>query len=165
MFRRRSIDVPGSVPGERVLATAATPTGTMIATTRRLMLPGAADAAGEPGVAVEWSEVETAAWDRDDQTLVITLVSGTGERPRRRRVAIDEPGRLLDVVRERVTASVIISRRVAISGRQGVRVTGRRTWRDEIVWSATLDAGVDLDDPMVRQRVDDAVALVRSEVE
>ncbi len=41
-------------------------------------------------------------------------------------VPIDEPGRLLELVRERVTASVVFQRHVAIDGRRGVRVIARR---------------------------------------
>lgn len=145
--------------GERVLARATGPDGLVVATTHRLRLPG------PPGEAVEWSRIDNATWNGDDQVLMVTEVPGpTGRRPRHR-IAIHEPGRLVDVVREQVTASVLISRRIAVDGPRSIRVTGRRTADGGIVWSAELDPGIDMDDQATRQRVDDAVALVRGEVE
>lgn len=159
MRLRRTRDVEGLEPRERVLATATGPDGRVVATTYRLMLPSAA------GAAVEWGKVETATWDGDERVLAVAEVAGPSGRHRRHSVVIDEPGRLVDVVREQVTASVIISRHIVVDGRRGVRVTGRRTPQDEIVWSAVLDPGVDMDDPATRERVQAAVALVRGEVE
>ncbi|TDE11510.1 hypothetical protein [Jiangella asiatica] len=155
-LRRRNPPIDGMVPGERVLAAATGPDGEVVATTHRLMLRD---------TAIEWSRVDTASWDGEAELLALTEVPEPTGRQRRHRVALDQPGRLVDVVREQVTASVLISRHVAVNGRRGVRVTGRRTASDEIVWSAALDPGIDLDDPATRVRVDAAVALVRNEVE
>ncbi|TDD70068.1 hypothetical protein E1262_10910 [Jiangella aurantiaca] len=154
--RQRPPAIDGLAPGERVLATADGPDGEVAATTHRLLLRG---------TSVEWARVETAAWDGDAELLVVTeLPDGNGRR-RRHRVALESPRRLVDVVREQVTQSVVISRHVAVDGRRGVRVTGRRTPSDEIVWTAAVDSGIDLRDPGTKARVDAAVALVRNEVE
>ncbi|RIQ22519.1 hypothetical protein DY240_13755 [Jiangella rhizosphaerae] len=139
-----------------MLATAGGPDGDVVATTRRLLLRG---------TSVEWVRVETAAWDGDAAVLVVTEVPDSRGRRGRHRVALESPGRLVDVVREQVTQSVVISRHVAVDGRRGVRVTGRRTPADEIVWTAAVDSGLDLRDPGTKARVDAAVALVRNEVE
>lgn len=155
-LRRRFPDIGGLERGERVLATASGPDGDVVATTHRLILRD---------TSVEWTRIDSAAWDGDDQVLALTEVPERTGRQRHHRVAVEEPGRLVDVVREQVTASVLISRHVAVDGRRGVRVTGRHTPGDEIVWSAALDSGVDLADPVTKQRVDAAVALVRNEVE
>lgn len=160
MRRRRARGIEGIErlePGERVLATADGPDGPVTATTRRLVLP--------TGTSLAWTAIETAGWDRAESVLTVAEVPVTTPKGRRHRLRLDRPGRLTDVVREQVTASVVISRRMPVDGARGVRVTGRRTPDDELIWSVQLDAGIDIDDPATRARVDEAVALVRSEVE
>lgn len=118
-----------------------------------------------PGRTLAWDEIERATWDGDDDTLLVVEVATASARPVRHRLRITAPGRLVDVVREQVTASVILTRFVPIDGRRGVRVTGRRTRGGDLVWSAALDAGIDRADPGTRARIDAAVAAVRAEVE
>jgi hypothetical protein len=148
--------VAGLEQGERVLASGSGPEGELVATSRRLILPS-----GSLG----WDEIERATWDGDERVLDVYEVARSADRPMRRRIAITEPGRLVDVVREQVTASVVISRHVAIRGRHGVRVTGRRRSDGGITWIAALDPGIDSDDPATRAQIDSAVASVRSTVE
>jgi hypothetical protein len=154
--RERPVRIEGLEKGERVLAAAAGPDGEVTATTHRLLLRD---------TSIEWSRVETAAWDGDAELLVVTEVPDARGQRRRHRVALESPRRLVDVVREQVTQSVVISRHIAVDGRRGVRVTGRRTTAGDIVWTAALDSGIDLRDPDTKARVDAAVALVRNEVE
>lgn len=154
--RRGPGQIDGLEKGERVLAAAAGPDGEVVATTHRLRLRD---------TSVEWSRVETASWDGDAELLVVTEVPDSRGHRQRHRVALESPQRLVDVVREQVTQSVVISRHILVDGRRGVRVTGRRTAADEIVWTAALDSGIDLHDPGTKARVDAAVALVRNEVE
>ncbi|WP_157574850.1 hypothetical protein [Jiangella muralis] len=148
--------VDGLAPGERVLASGTGPDGDVAATTHRLRLRD---------TSVAWSAVETASWDGDAELLVVTEVPDARGRRLRHRVALESPRPLVDVVREQVTQSVVISRHIAVDGRRGVRVTGRRTPADDLVWTAALDSGIDLRDPETKARVDAAVALVRNEVE
>lgn len=159
--RSRRIEGLDLEAGERVLATAAAASGTMVATNRRLLIPAA-----EGFRAIRWETVENARWDRDGELLVVQEAVPIGSPPRSHRLRLDQPGRLLDVVREQVTASVVISRFVPLSGDRGVRVTGRRSaGRTALSWVVAVDGGVRLDDPSVRARVDEAVAAVRAEVE
>lgn len=144
-------------PGERLLATGSGPDGTASATTRGL--------SGPDGI-VEWHQVESATWDGENDVLTIIEVADRPSNKRRHRFTLDKPGRLVDVVREQVTASVLVSRHVPVeSNGRGVRVTGRRAPGDEVTWSAQVDSGIDMNDPATRARVDEAVALVRGEVE
>ena len=67
-------------------------------------------------------------------------------------VRIADPGRLLQLVRERVTASVLLQRRIVLPGsRKGLMVVARRSpHRDgEISWAVEYDVGVDPADPAV----------------
>ena len=148
-------------PGERVLASAAGEAGTLIATDRRLLVPGLA---GQGGIG--WETVERAIWDGDSELLTITQTAPLGSRPRQHRLHIEAAERLLDVVREQVTASVVISRYVPIEGDRGVRITGRRQpGRAGLAWVVTVDNGLPIDAADVRKSIEAAVKAVRSEVE
>ncbi len=130
--------------------------GEVVATTRRLILPHRT---------LGWEQIHSAAWDRDAAVLEVVEAAAGSVRGSRHRVPIAEPGPLVDVVREQVTASVVIDRHIAIQGRRGVRVTARRAGDGDIRWTAALDPGIRHDDPEMRPLIDEAVALVRSEVE
>ncbi len=60
------------------------------------------------------------------------------------------------MVRERVTASVVLQRRVTVRGAQGLFVVARRAPNGDsaITWAYELDAGLDPDDPEVRRLAD-----------
>ncbi|NDL56815.1 hypothetical protein [Phytoactinopolyspora mesophila] len=156
LFKRTSgADVQGLEQGERVLATAEGPDGRLAATDRRLLWPGGS---------IYWHEVDRATWKSDENEFDVTPVA-TSDHAKRYRIPLSEPGRLVDVVREQVIASVVITRHVPLDGRRGVRVTGRRKADRSLVWHAVLDAGVDVEAPQIRERLDAAVAQVRSEIE
>lgn len=164
MLRRRSVRVPDDLdlePGERLLAVAEGPDTVVSATTRRLAVSG--------GPSWPWHAVERASWDGDAETLTVIPTSAaraTDERGRSRHVVVlTAPGRLVDIVREQVNASMVIDRHIPVDGRRGVRVTGRRTADGDLAWHARLDAGLRPDDPETKRRIDDAVASVRHEVE
>jgi hypothetical protein len=162
LFRR--LAVPAGLmlePGERLLARAESETGAIAATTQRLLLP--ADGGFH---AIGWENVERATWSRDDDQLVVIETAPLGAEPRRHRIGLGEASQFLDVVREQVQASVVISRHVPIAGERGLRVSGRRRpGLQRLAWVVAVDSGIDLEDPAVRARIESAVALVRAEVE
>jgi hypothetical protein len=160
-FLRRSGRVEGVVleNGERALASAASAAGSVVATDRRLLIP-----APDGYHSIGWDRVDRAAWDGDAEVLVVAESAPLGSPRRDHRLRVEDPRRLLDVVREQVTASVVLTRHVPIDGSLGVRVTGRRR-RDGIAWLVAVDDGLRLDDPAIRRLVDAAVASVRAEVE
>jgi hypothetical protein len=79
---------------------------------------------------------------------------------------IDHPGQLLAFVRERVTASVVLQRRVVVRDRRGLTVVARRAPRGtgELTWSYELDAGLDPDDPEVRALAEQGVRTAAEEL-
>ncbi|HZY28483.1 MAG: hypothetical protein ACRDVO_13440 [Jiangellaceae bacterium] len=160
-FLRRSGRVEGVVleNGERALASAASAAGSVVATDRRLLVPTA-----DGYHSIGWDRVDRAAWDGDAEVLVVAESAPLGSPRRDHRLRVEDPRRLLDVVREQVTASVVLTRHVPIDGSLGVRVTGRRR-RDGITWLVAVDEGLRLEDPAIRRLVDAAVASVRAEVE
>lgn len=163
IFSRRRFGVDGVAlePGERVLASAASDGRAVIATDRRLLVPSPE---GHRGVG--WETIDRATWNNEDDLMTITETSPVGSRPRQYRLRVEDAGRLLDVVREQVTASIVISRYVLIEGRQGVRITGRRRHgRGTLSWVVAVDHGLSIDVPEVRSQIEAAVTAVRAEVE
>jgi hypothetical protein len=155
--------VPAAV-GERVLAWAESTSGQVAAGTRDALyvtVPGS-----DAQTRVPWEQVEAADWDRDTSQLRVTEVGSWGEARIEHILTIEEPGKLLELVRERVTASVVLQRHVPISGRRGVRVIARRAPRGDrpLAWFYEYDEGVDPDDPGVRVAAEAALAAARDEV-
>ena len=83
------------------------------------MLAGTREALYLDGTRLTWEDVEAADWDRDTELFRVIEVGHYGERRAEHRFAIAEPRRLLELVRERVTASVLLVRHVPIDGRRG----------------------------------------------
>lgn len=129
-------------PGELVLSHAEDEGGGyVVATDRALHLPG--------GRRVGWEHVEHAEWERTG--LHVREIVPLGERPRTHHLHIREPGRLPDIVQDRVTSSIAVNQYVRLEGDDGVRIVGRRTpGGDEVVWNLIFDAGLDPHDPEVR---------------
>ncbi|SFJ48844.1 hypothetical protein [Nocardioides psychrotolerans] len=149
-------------PGEQVLAWAVDATGEVVGGTRDALYVPAADDARIP-----WEEVEAADWDLDTSTLTVREVGSWGLTRPQHRITIAEPGRLLELVRERVTASIVLQRHVAVTGRRGVRVIARRAprGRADIAWFFEYDEGIDPEDSSVRASAEAALAAAKSEVQ
>ncbi|NYG55564.1 hypothetical protein [Nocardioides perillae] len=161
--RRPPAGLRGS-PGERLLAwaSASDGSGAAVGGTRDavLVLPGE----GDDVVRVPWEAVEAADWDADEGRLRVSEVGSWGEVRPVHVVALDDPDRLLQLVRERVTASVVLQRHVRLAGRRGVRVIARRAPAGgPLRWLYEYDEGVDPDDPDVRARAEAALAAALEE--
>jgi hypothetical protein len=138
--------------GKKVLAAAEARDGTwLLATRAALVLVEPLEAAGV--TTIPWQQVETADWSRDDDRLRVCEVGEYGEPRRVHELYLDEPGQLLPMVHERVTASVVLQRRVAVSGQRGLFVVARRAPNGDgtISWTYEFDAGVDPEDPEVHR--------------
>jgi hypothetical protein len=158
---RPSVDVAA---GEKVLAWAESASGPVVAGTRDALY--LTSSAAELDTRLPWEQVEAADWDRDTSRLRISEVGSWGEERVVHTLTIEEPGRLLELVRERVTASVVLQRHVPISGRRGLRVIARRAPRGDrpLAWYCEYDEGVDPDDPAVRAAAEAALTAARDEV-
>jgi len=146
-----------------VLATATATDGTVLAGTRDAFY--LVDGSGESH-RVPWEQVEAAGWDRDTATFRLSEVGSWGEERPVHTAVLDEPGRLLELVHERVTASVVLQRHVALGGRRSLRVIARRapSGAGGVQWVYEYDEGVDPDDPLVRIAARDALELARRDV-
>ena len=120
----------------------------------------------EETVRIPWEDVQAADWDRDTGLLRVSEVGTWGEARPEHTFTVEEPGRLLELLRERVTASVIFQRSVPVAGRRAVRVIARRAPRGDrpISWVYEFDEGLDPADPAVRRAAEAALAAARAEV-
>lgn len=153
--------LPSLARGERLLATASTTSGAVVGGSRdALHVPGR-----EPA-RLPWEEVATADWDVDERVLRVVEVGTYGAPLVEHRLALAEPDRLLALVRERVTASIVVQRHVPVRGRLGARVLGRRApgGNGPIGWYVDYDPGLDPADPEVAAVVDAALATARADV-
>ena len=160
MSRRRPR--PASLArGERLLAWAETDEGALVGGTRdALHLPER-----EPP-RLPWEEIATADWDADERRLHVVEIGSYGQLQPEHRLTLDDPDRLLSLVRERVTASIVVQRNVPVRGRLGVRVLGRRapSGQGAIAWFVDYDDGLDPADPEVASVVDEALVAARGDV-
>ena len=150
---------PVSLEGrERLLAWAETDNGAVVGGSRdALHLPD--------GTRLPWEEVATADWDVDERQLHVVEVGEFGRPQREHRLVLADPDRLLSLVRERVVASIVVQRHVAVGKRLGARVIGRRApgRRAGIAWFVDYDEGLDPADPAVAEVVAAALAAARGD--
>lgn len=146
--------------GERVLAGAADAVADgawHVGTDRALLV-----ATGDGWRRVPWERVDRARFDDDAERLEIVEVADFGEPEPTHLLLLAEPQRLLDLVRDRVTASILLSRNVPVPGSRGVKVIARRSpVGGPVEWSYWLDRGLRPDDPAVRF----AIAAGRADAE
>lgn len=154
--RQRRLTLPADVAarlelasGERPLAWALGTQGQWyVGTDRALHLTD-----GERFRKVVWEEIERADWQSEAGRLVVIEVASWGEPEARMEVTVEEPGRLLELLRERVTRSVVINMYAPVHGRRGLSVVGRRSPAadGQVTWSYLLAEGLDPDDPTVHE--------------
>ncbi|MDI6909816.1 hypothetical protein [Nocardioides sp.] len=155
--------------GERLLADAVAAEGHLGGTRDALYLVRSRDGAAfelSETVRIPWEDVEAADWDQETSVLRVSEVGSWGELRPAHRFTLDEPGRLLELVRERVTASIVLQRHVSIDERRGLRVIARRAPRGDrpVRWVYEYDEGVDPDDPEVSRLAGEALAAAQQDV-
>lgn len=78
---------------------------------------------------------------------------------------LGEPGRLPELFRERVAASIVVEKFVALAGQRGVTITARRDLGADaaISWHASLSPGLTWDTEGVREAAAAAETELRAE--
>ena len=173
-FRDRSGRVPPDVlaradlpRGERVLAHTVAKDGTWLLGTRlRLVVVGGGELPQEQrAVQIPWETVEDAVWKQDDARLRFTETGQYGEPRPTYSFEVEDPALLLQLVRERVTASVVLQRRVPVRGRLGLSVIARRSpGGGPVAWMHAYDVGLDPTDPEVAAVADQSLEQAQAEV-
>ena len=109
---------------------------------------------------VGWHEIEHGGWNAESRALSWTLYGG-----RRGRVGLDDPGRLPELFRERVSASIAVERFVPLRGERGVTITARRALDGSgtITWHSTLTRGLSWSTEGVSEEAERLTAELRSE--
>ena len=154
-------DTLGLTGGERVLASGQSKDGTWyVGTDRRLYI------AADDVIRLAWERVERASWDRESSELVVEEVADYGEGHPRHTALFDDPRRLLELLRERVTASVLLTRHVPVAGSRGIKVVARRSplRTGDVQFSYVLADGLDPADEKVLEAGRLGVAEVRSDL-
>ncbi|KHL12018.1 hypothetical protein CLV56_3343 [Mumia flava] len=148
--------------GERVLAVQQDNDGTWHAGT-----PGALWLAEDGGRRrIPWESVHRLVWDAQEKTLSIEAeIDG---EPVHRAVAMADAGRIVELGRERVEASILARSRRTVSGRRtgAVSVLARRSpaGGGPTVFQYVLDPGLTSDDPEVQDALAQALDAVREEL-
>ncbi len=145
-------------PGERVLAWTVDGSGRpVVASTAALYLPEDGGDSVRPE-RIPYEQVAAATWDEP----VLDVVT-VGPRRRRFVLQLDEPGMVPLTVRDRVTASIVVSEHVALIGTAGARITARRplVGAGAVSWNVVFDSGLDPADPQLRAAADEAIVRLR----
>lgn len=167
---RRGIAVPREVTRRaglgrfgRALAGARADDGTWLLGTRDALLRVPPE--GEPAV-LPWEQVEHADWSKDDARLRITEVGAYGEPRPEHAYAMSDPGLLVDLLRERVTASVVLQRHAVVRDGRGLFVIGRRApgGTGPVQWLFAFDEGLDPADPVARAAAQQALVEACAEI-
>ncbi|TNC39572.1 hypothetical protein [Mumia zhuanghuii] len=122
-------------------------------------------AADADHVRVPWEQVESLSWDAEAAT--VTVQWGAGDAIRRDVVAFADSGRLVELARERVDASIIARADERVGdGRDTVTVVARRSpaRRGPITYSYVLDQGLSSDDVQVQEAAARALASVQDDL-
>lgn len=147
LTRRKILPEGVTVPrGERVLAVG----GDAVATQSALYLAGS-----EGTVRLPWERVEQAGW----HSGVLTVRETGGAR---HAVRLAHPGSIPEAVRERFTATVVVSTHALLPGGQ-VRIIGRRAPAGDgtVRWTFVFDPGMNADDPGLRAQAEQALEEIR----
>jgi len=110
---------------------------------------------------VGWHEIESGNWNSETGRLSWRTYEG-----RRGMIDLAEPARLPELFRERIAASLVVEKFVALEGRRGVTISGRRDLAAPdrpIVWHRSLTRGVTWQTEGVEELAERALEEVRAE--
>jgi hypothetical protein len=144
----------------RILAWAKTSTGYCIASPTTLSY---GDEAGWTHVG--WHEIERGSWNAELRRLSWVLHAAPSKSSPRGSLELVQPGRLPDLFRERIVASIAVEKFVPLVGERGVTITARRDLGGSgtVVWHSTLTQGLSWQTDGVPAAVDQAMEQVKAE--
>jgi hypothetical protein len=147
---------PDLASGERILAVEGDGDGgSVVATTLALYH----QANGSPWSRLGWEETGRVSWDARHDRLDI------GDFTVRRRLTLSLPRVMVALVRERVAATWLASRRLTVTnGVTALVMARRRPGSSELVWVVALEGEVDGDEPAVRAGVLAAIHRLRADI-
>ena len=148
LFRRVPDEVGALLGDDRALAWSATdPDGWLAAGEERLV--------SSAGFDERWVAILGASWDAPLLEVTVWKLEGAQVE----RIVLPEAGVLPQVIRERITQSLLVQQHVTLRGKRGVRFLARRDpATDEVSWQRVLDPGIDPTDPQIRAEIAQAQA-------
>jgi len=156
-LRRVPAELKSRGDGDRVLAWAPSGSSWLAATEAALLLPE-----GFEPAELSWDLILRVTWPGD--FAEVAYQERAGGAPRVIKVPVHgEMEVLAAVVREHVMASIVVQHHVAVDGDRGARLVARRVpGETDFRWSVVFDSGVDSSSPEVRERIDSALATLRT---
>jgi hypothetical protein len=114
---------------------------------------------------VGWHEIERGSWNAELGKLSWALHAAPGQSSASGSLELVEPGRLPELFRERISATIAIERFVPLVGERGVTITARRDLGSTgtVFWHGTLTRGLSWETDGVRAAVDQAIEELRTE--
>jgi hypothetical protein len=114
---------------------------------------------------IGWHEIERGSWNAELGKLSWVLHTAPGKSSPRGTLELRKPGRLPQLFRERISATIAIERFVPLLGERGVTISARRDLGagGTIAWHSTLTRGLSWDTDGVRAAVDQAMEQLRAE--
>ncbi|MEO8107802.1 MAG: hypothetical protein ABI720_10845 [Actinomycetes bacterium] len=106
-----------------------------------------------------WEQIERASYDAGTLTVVLSADLGGATL----QIPVGDGRDVPVVVRDRVTATVLVDRFFVLDGEWGVRIVGRRGPSGDVAWRADLDPQL-TDDPAARADAAVVLAEVKAEV-
>jgi hypothetical protein len=114
---------------------------------------------------IGWHEIERGGWNAELRKLSWVLHGAPGNPSPRGSLQLVEPGRLPELFRERVSATIALERFIPLVGARGVTITARRDLGASgmVAWHSTLTRGLSWESDGVRAAVDQAMEELRAE--
>jgi hypothetical protein len=116
---------------------------------------------------IGWHEIEHGSWNSELRKLTWVRYAAPGEAPARGSLELTEPGRMPELFRECILATIAVEKFVPLSGERGVTITARRDLGrgGAVSWHGTLTRGLSWQTEGVPAAVDQAMEQVRAEYE
>lgn len=108
-----------------------------------------------------WHQIERGGWNGDDRRLTWILYDGG-----RGSATLGNPGRVPELFRERIAASIAIEEIIQVGGGRSVVVSGRRdlsTPDGTLEWRTSLSRGLSWQQPGLLDLAEDVLARLRAE--
>jgi hypothetical protein len=114
---------------------------------------------------IGWHEIERGGWNAELRRLSWVLHAAPGKPSPRGSLQLVEPGRLPELFRERVSATIALERFIPLVGARGVTITARRDLGASgmVAWHSTLTRGLSWESDGIRAAVDQAMEELRAE--
>jgi hypothetical protein len=149
-------------PGERVLILDRAPAGSLVAATAAAVYLSDQGELSRTWSRVGWEEVIRTGWDDRRRILVLTGAGPSGMW--RAELAVDRHSALVELARERVSATLLASAAVRYRDRIcAVVVARRQPGSGRVTWLTLLNQADDTEDQAVRAKAAAAIAALRAQ--